>query len=281
MTIAVSIKINDGIILASDSASSLIQTDDKGNFSVIKIFENADKIFNLYKGYTIGAMTWGSGGIGSESQSTIFKDFRKIIMENSDQKIDPKKYKIKDIAKKFKKFISEKYYNEYNNVEKFPVIGYLITGYSSGEILAEEYLIEFNEDGKCEGPKTIRECNESGAVAWWGEPEAIFRLIKGYSMALPKVLTNLGVNSENQKIILEECKNLELPFVYDAMPVQDAIDLGIYLVNLTINFSKFKPGAETVGGPIEVAAITKHEGFKWVRRKHYFSKEFNPEVETK
>ena len=35
---------------------------------------------------------------------------------------------------------------------------------------------------------------------------------------------------------------------------------------------------ETVGGPIDVAVITKGEGFVWVKRKHYFSPEYNPRV---
>lgn len=60
------------------------------------------------------------------------------------------------------------------------------------------------------------------------------------------------------------------------MPIQDAIDLVEFLVDLTIKYSQFSPGATTVGGPIEIAAITKHEGFKWVRRKHYFTSELNP-----
>ena len=34
--------------------------------------------------------------------------------------------------------------------------------------------------------------------------------------------------------------------------------------------------AAPVGGPIEIAGITKHEGFKWVRRKHYFDTAMNP-----
>ncbi len=35
---------------------------------------------------------------------------------------------------------------------------------------------------------------------------------------------------------------------------------------------------ETVGGPIDVAVITKGDGFVWVKRKHYFSPEYNPRV---
>jgi hypothetical protein len=34
--------------------------------------------------------------------------------------------------------------------------------------------------------------------------------------------------------------------------------------------------AETVGGPIDVAIISKGEGFVWVKRKRYFSLEENP-----
>lgn len=33
---------------------------------------------------------------------------------------------------------------------------------------------------------------------------------------------------------------------------------------------------ETVGGPVDVAVITKGDGFVWVDRKHYFKAELNP-----
>jgi len=37
-------------------------------------------------------------------------------------------------------------------------------------------------------------------------------------------------------------------------------------------------GAPTVGGPIEMAAITKHDGFKWIRHKQYYEKRLNPDA---
>ena len=33
---------------------------------------------------------------------------------------------------------------------------------------------------------------------------------------------------------------------------------------------------ETVGEPIDVAVISKGDGFVWVNRKQYFNPEFNP-----
>ena len=32
---------------------------------------------------------------------------------------------------------------------------------------------------------------------------------------------------------------------------------------------------ETVGGPIDVAVISKGDGFIWIKRKHYFQRELN------
>src|ERR1700731_4114299 len=58
----------------------------------------------------------------------------------------------------------------------------------------------------------------------------------------------------------------ELLFV-EAMPIQDAVDLARFLVEATINFVKFSVARpKTVGGPIGIAAITKHEGFRWFQR---------------
>lgn len=60
------------------------------------------------------------------------------------------------------------------------------------------------------------------------------------------------------------------------MQIQDAVDLARFLVHTTIGFVKFSGGrAKTVGGPIEIAAITKHEGFKRIERRHFYPPELN------
>jgi hypothetical protein len=47
------------------------------------------------------------------------------------------------------------------------------------------------------------------------------------------------------------------------------------LVNLTSFKLKVTEDAETVGGPIDVAVISKGDGLIWIKRKHYFSPELN------
>ena len=48
------------------------------------------------------------------------------------------------------------------------------------------------------------------------------------------------------------------------------------LVNLTSFKQKITNELESVGGPIDVALISKGEGFIWIKRKYYFEAELNP-----
>lgn len=54
------------------------------------------------------------------------------------------------------------------------------------------------------------------------------------------------------------------------------------LAEALVNLTKFKRRIgleeETVGGPIDVAVITKADGFVWIKRKHYFEPELNPRI---
>jgi hypothetical protein len=60
------------------------------------------------------------------------------------------------------------------------------------------------------------------------------------------------------------------------MPKQDLIELAEALVSITAIERKASDDAGTVGGPIDVALITRAEGFVWIKRKHYFKADLNP-----
>lgn len=53
-------------------------------------------------------------------------------------------------------------------------------------------------------------------------------------------------------------------------------EVASHLVELTSRKRRYSNELETVGGPIDVAILTRNEGFVWVRRKHYFDAEMNP-----
>ncbi|PFL06512.1 hypothetical protein [Bacillus thuringiensis] len=56
---------------------------------------------------------------------------------------------------------------------------------------------------------------------------------------------------------------------------EELASLAKALVNLTSLKRKVTSDAETVGGPIDVAVISKGDGFIWIDRKHYFNSQLN------
>jgi hypothetical protein len=60
------------------------------------------------------------------------------------------------------------------------------------------------------------------------------------------------------------------------LPRDELAAMAESLVNLTSFKRRITAEAETVGGPIDVAVISKGDGFVWIKRKHYFNKDLNP-----
>ncbi|OFV90436.1 MAG: hypothetical protein A3H28_10030 [Acidobacteria bacterium RIFCSPLOWO2_02_FULL_61_28] len=289
MSIGILITVHDGIVLAADSASTLTlmgplpnQQDPvaiKARPVAVNVYNNANKIANLYKGKPIGCVAYGSGSIGSASISTLLKDFRKRLTHGEETGFDIHNCTMEDVAKRLAGFLMS-HVKKLEANEPKPSLGMMIGGYSSGESLGEGWLLTI-ENGVDKEPQLLRQKGDVG-INWGGEGESISRLVLGLSPALPQVLGSV-IKPPPSPTDLEQLanllrNNLQAPLVFAPMPIQDAIDLAEWLVHTAIMFSRFFPGPPSVGGPTESAAITKHEGFKWIRRKHYYNNKFNPEV---
>lgn len=268
MTVIVSVKINEGIVMASDSAST---------FGNGQTYTNANKIANLRKGLPIGVMVTGDGGIGSESLATLLKDLRRRLAgeddAHADWQLDPQAYSMEAVAGRVRTFLYE---------EKAAARGIeasirlRLCGYSARRPLPEIWEVNLR-GGECDEPFLVRAEDHFG-VNWDGEYDALNRLIFGVGVRFPQVMAKLG-HSEAQiaelsdGLVTELYETLALP----TMPIQDAIDLARFLVKTTIGFIRFAVARQpkTVGGPIEIATVTKHEGFRWVRRNEFFPAKLN------
>lgn len=60
-----------------------------------------------------------------------------------------------------------------------------------------------------------------------------------------------------------------------SLPKTELAAMAESLVNLTSLKRKVSLQAETVGGPVDVAVISKRDGFVWIKKKHYFKEELN------
>lgn len=101
-------------------------------------------------------------------------------------------------------------------------------------------------------------------------------------MALQKKMSAMGQALHDE--YLREMQNLRrVNFVKPivravaVLPKDELAAMAESLVNLTSFKRKMSLDAETVGGPIDVAVISKGDGFIWIKRKHYFKPELNPQ----
>ncbi len=259
MTIIVSVKINDGIVMASDSA---------GTMSSGQIYAHANKITNLGEGLPVGAMSTGAGGIGNESVETLLKDLRHRF-EGRDPfrpewRLDRANYTMEAVAGRLRSFLFE----EKAALCPDPTSLQLrLCGYSAGRPLAEVW--EVNMTGlDCPMPRRIMEETAFG-VLWDGQYEALNRLILGLGFDIDAALVKQGVAPDVAgRLQGELVRDLYATLFAPAMPIQDAIDLARFLVETTIGFVRFAVFLpKSVGGAVDIAAITKHEGFRWVQRK--------------
>lgn len=60
------------------------------------------------------------------------------------------------------------------------------------------------------------------------------------------------------------------------LPAAELGNVAETLINAAHIHKKVNPSFETVGGPVDVAVISKGDGFVWVKRKHYFDQDANP-----
>ena len=276
MTVAVVVKVFDGIGLAADSATTLTLP---GSYQV---WNNADKIFHLHRGKPLAMMTWGLGSIGAASIATLAKDFRRRLMGDDPDFQDwelTDVWTVEDVANRVvEMFYDDLFKTEYSDPSQ-PLppgleLGLLVVGYSSGEKQSEAWQITITSHVTAPTPVKIIDLDQHGWLAF-AQPEATQRLFTGIDPSLVQQIQAVLDPTEWAKIapLIQAQQRQPAP---PMMPFADAIGLARLLVQTTVAYSHYLLGPDTVGGEVEVAGINRHEGFRWVNRKHYYPTELNP-----
>jgi len=63
--------------------------------------------------------------------------------------------------------------------------------------------------------------------------------------------------------------------VIASLPIQEMVHLAETLIVLQSLKERITTHSESVGGPVDIAVITKSEGLVWIKRKHYFDADRN------
>ena len=119
--------------------------------------------------------------------------------------------------------------------------------------------------------------------------EEAVEIFEGISV---KMLNELGVTIDES--VLQKLQHAKSQFIGDwaakikmehsdptreviqAMSIEEMSIFAETLINMESLKEKISKPTESVGGPVDVAVISKFDGFIWIKRKHYFDKDLNP-----
>ena len=273
MTIAISTKIGEGLVYAADSTTSYFETFDAAGgpqSRLIQSFHHARKLVQL-ETYPIGILTFGLGLIGTRNVESLVTEFERSLSPYAADAV----YSVQDVAARLQAFIKDKYDAAHPAPEPplpglpaptdtRPAMGVVMGGFSANEFHPDEWLMTF-PDGQLVRPRN----DPSGdfGVLWWGATIPLARMVLGCDPGLIRWLVDQGVEENQARSAYEEVVGQHQWTIYfDGMPVQDAIDLSVFLCNVAIGHSRFVVGPPICGGHVDVATIT-HDGFSWVRQK--------------
>ncbi len=261
MTIVASVKVRDGIVLASDSMT-MIQVSmavPSGGTQVVpvKTYQYARKLFRIAS-RPMGVLTWGVGSLGPRSVESLMLDVSNAT---------PPGASVQEAAVLIGQTIGTLYQQTFGQLAAAdqPEMGFIVAGYSAGSPFAEEWQVVFPN---AIAPVKNRADDQSGC-SWRGIWVPFYRLYFGFDPRadLKAALATAGIDPMVANPVIDQLLgSLSLPIYYDGMPVQDAIHLAKFILETTISVARFEAGTVvTCGGPLQVAAILPGLGWQWIQ----------------
>ncbi len=301
MTAEIAVMNQEAVALAADSAVTIVEGEDE---EITKIFTSADKLFALSQWHPVGIMIYGNTRLGEVPWETVIKLYR-------DRLGAEEKETVEDFTLDFIRFINEqasKFRIDGSNV-KWPRSGIVVAGFGGSEVYPAIVSLEVlgfrgQLSYRLEKPSIAIQGIEALILPYAQkevvqgfmngvEPSYRGKLLNVFEIMLTKLLADT-IEGSDEKIsrgvedalqsLYREVRRMErdeyaLPVLRTIaeMPKSELPTVAEALVGLQSLKRKVSEDHETVGGPIDVALISKGDGFIWIKRKRYFDPEINPQ----
>lgn len=260
MSLGIVFKGPEGIVLAADSRVTLTAQVEGQGLVIPATFDNATKLLRVRGQDFVGAVTYGLGAIGTREPRTAHSYLPEFEAELKDVGRLP----VEDFAKRLGSFFMKQWSATMPEDYKGPDIAFLVGGYDEGAPYGRAFEVHIPTQ------PVAKEWNAgSFGITYGGQREFVDRVIQGFDDSLPNVVQKSLKLTDSQRITLREelrtkiRANIPIQF----LPLQDCVDLAIFLIRMTITIQTWLVGVRGVGGAIDVATITRTEGFKPVQQK--------------
>ena len=259
MSLAIAIKVPEGLVLAAESRVSYDIPD--GDSKRLVTFDNATKLLKFDDYLKFGAVTFGVANIGTRTAHSFIPEFiAELKKSNVGQNI-----KVKTFAKKLGEFFKARWEEAMpSDFPKTENMFFVIGGFEASEPHAKVYQIVVPGNTEPEELDSMKQFNS----VWGGQYDIVSRMVKGYDDRIIKwVDDNFTATEEQQQNFAELISAIEQPIVYSALALQDAINLAETFIRTTIDIQSLSAGVRGVGGAIDIAIITKDNGFSYIQKK--------------
>lgn len=264
MSLGIAFKGPEGIVLAADSRVTLTAKLPQQNMLVPAVYDNATKLLKVAAQKYVGAVTYGVGAIGQIQPRTAHSYMPEFEEKLAKEKVN--RLSVSDFAQRLSDFFMEQWKSQMPQNYSGPDMVFLVGGYDDGTAYGR--VFEFHIPNKPVPAEWHTGAGSFGLV-WGGQREYADRIIRGFDDRLLEVAEKLLKLSQEQKVEFQKQLQgqLQAPIPFAFLPLQDCVDLSIFLIRSTILIQNWLVGVRGVGGAIDVATITRTEGFAEVQRK--------------
>jgi hypothetical protein len=268
MSLGIMIKGSEGVVLAADSRVTLFNQIPhplvQGQTLLVPAtFDNATKVLQV-KGQThVGAVTYGLGALMTADGPRTMQSFIPELEEQL-EKAKTTRLSVSDFAKTLSDFFVGQW-NKHVNRPSQPgeEIVFMVSGYDEGAAYGRGFMFQVPQQ-----PNPVEQNAGAGqfGMTWGGQSDLVNRLLFGFDLELlPFIKTKLNLSDQQ---LADFRKEVEPKFAagipYQFLPLQDCVDLAVFLIASTIQFQRFRSTAvRGVGGMVEVATLTKTDGLKF------------------
>lgn len=267
MSLGIAFKGPEGIVLAADSRVTLttLQPGPQGQQLFLpSTFDNATKLLKLQTQDHVGAVTYGLGAIGQQSPRTahsFLPEFDKRI----ESRLKGQKISVAKFADELSSFFMEQWKNNMSAIQVPMDMVFLVGGIDEDAVYGS--VFEFSIPNNPKPVERFAKPEEFGVV-WGGQREYVDRLLQAYDPRVLDVLaTELKLDPPKIDVLKQKLATLATPIPYQFLPLQDSVDLSIFLIRTTMRLQTWTVGVRGVGGAIDVATITKTDKFQAIQIK--------------
>jgi hypothetical protein len=270
MSLGIALKGTEGIVIAADSRVTLFgqlpSSDPNMRFVVPATFDNATKVLTTEKQKYVAAVTFGAGAIGQtepRTASSFMPEFEAEIDNDNTTRLT-----VKEFAEKLGAFFLRQWTAA--GMPAAPPINenmvFVVAGYDAGKPYGDVYGLHIPLDPN---PRRLIPDGQFGAY-WGGQREMTDRLLSGFDPNVPDAVQDvLGIDPAKRDADLGKKlqSRLGIAIPWQFLPLQDCVDLCIFLVRTTITLQKWLVGIRGVGGAVDVVTITRTEGRRAIQVK--------------